>query len=304
MEAREAGKAIAEGFCLMAVQSEVVKWKSEKTLWFCDSVRIVCSSRATLPLKKGPKGVSRRVQNRSCSFFCQRDSGKDWNVLCRATTGSADEQAGSGSKGLYCFIAGDYAVLYCYPDFMGYISHRLHHQIPFLWKLHSVHHSSSKMDWLASVRVHPLNQVISRALGAIPLVLLGFSKETLGAYLIFVGLWAIFIHSNTRFELKWLHKVFATPKFHHWHHCKDMEGRDKNFAGQFPWIDLLFGTYYMPEHWPKEYGIDEPMPAGFVKQMRYPFLKENLQAPSNESEIRLEKTDQRGEDETASAGGT
>lgn len=189
-------------------------------------------------------------------------------------------------------------------DFMGYISHRLHHQIPFLWKLHSVHHSSSKMDWLASVRVHPLNQVISRALGAIPLVLLGFSKETLGAYLIFVGLWAIFIHSNTRFELKWLHKVFATPKFHHWHHCKDMEGRDKNFAGQFPWIDLLFGTYYMPEHWPKEYGIDEPMPAGFVKQMRYPFLKENLQVPSIESENRPEKTDQRGEDETASAGGT
>ena len=30
-----------------------------------------------------------------------------------------------------------------------YATHRLHHSVPFLWRFHSIHHSSQAMDWLA-----------------------------------------------------------------------------------------------------------------------------------------------------------
>jgi sterol desaturase/sphingolipid hydroxylase (fatty acid hydroxylase superfamily) len=48
-----------------------------------------------------------------------------------------------------------------------------------------------------------------------------------------------------------------------------------NFAGTFPIWDLLFGTFYMPEHeMPDAYGIaDKSFPEGFGAQMLYPFRK-------------------------------
>lgn len=166
-------------------------------------------------------------------------------------------------------------------DISGYWAHRLHHTIPFLWKLHSVHHSSENMDWLASARTHPLNVIINRAIAASPLILLGFTKESFGAYLIFIALWGLFIHSNVRFELRWMRPLFATPFFHHWHHSNDPKGQNKNFAGQFPFVDALFGTLYLPDHWPATYGIDKPMPTGYLGQMKYPFQKEELETDTS-----------------------
>jgi sterol desaturase/sphingolipid hydroxylase (fatty acid hydroxylase superfamily) len=41
--------------------------------------------------------------------------------------------------------------------------------------------------------------------------------------------------------------VIASPRpRHRWHHTGEAEARDKNFAGQLPLWDILFGTYYMP----------------------------------------------------------
>ena len=34
--------------------------------------------------------------------------------------------------------------------------HRLLHR-PLLWRFHAVHHSSTQVDWLSAVRVHPVN---------------------------------------------------------------------------------------------------------------------------------------------------
>ena len=51
------------------------------------------------------------------------------------------------------------------------------------------------------------------------------------------------------------------------------EGLDKNFAGLFPFIDLIFGTFYMPKQvLPAAYGVADPtFPGGFGAQMIYPF---------------------------------
>jgi sterol desaturase/sphingolipid hydroxylase (fatty acid hydroxylase superfamily) len=156
----------------------------------------------------------------------------------------------------------------------GYFAHRLAHTIPFLWKFHEIHHSSEQLDWLASARVHPLDQVFIRAVAIIPLYILGFTKEVFGAYLIIALFHGIFIHSNVRFKFKFLRGIFTTPVYHHWHHSNHPEARNKNFAGQLPVLDMLFGTFYHPkEKVPNTYGVNEPLPKGYLAQLKYPFTK-------------------------------
>jgi sterol desaturase/sphingolipid hydroxylase (fatty acid hydroxylase superfamily) len=159
-------------------------------------------------------------------------------------------------------------------DVIGYFYHRLSHSSPLLWRFHAVHHSSEEMDWLAAARIHPVDQIISRALMFVPLYALGFTKETFGAYLLFGAVQAIFIHSNIRFRFGFLKWLIATPEFHHWHHSNDAEAKNKNFAGQFPILDLIFGTVHLPaDKRPEKYGIDESMPQGYFAQMKFPFIR-------------------------------
>ena len=40
-------------------------------------------------------------------------------------------------------------------DFLRYWYHRALHEVPFLWRLHSVHHSVERLYWLNGIRAHP-----------------------------------------------------------------------------------------------------------------------------------------------------
>ncbi|NNF00168.1 MAG: sterol desaturase family protein [Pyrinomonadaceae bacterium] len=156
----------------------------------------------------------------------------------------------------------------------AYFAHRLAHTVPFLWRFHTVHHSSEQLDWLASARVHPLDQVFTRAVVIVPIYILGFTKEVFGAYLILSIFHGIFIHSNVRFRFDFLRGIITTPQYHHWHHSSHSEALNKNFAGQLPFLDILFGTYYHPkEKGPESYGIEELMPNGYLAQLKYPFTR-------------------------------
>ena len=156
----------------------------------------------------------------------------------------------------------------------GYIGHRLSHQVPFLWRFHSVHHSISEMDWLAAARVHPLDQIVTKALTIVPLYVMGFSKATFGAYIGLATVHAVFIHANVRIKFGPLRWLIGSPEFHHWHHSNDPEAHNKNFAGELPLLDLLFGTFYLPKgRMPARYGVSEPVPTGYIGQMLYPFRR-------------------------------
>ena len=157
-------------------------------------------------------------------------------------------------------------------DLGFYLAHRAFHMIPCLWKFHAVHHSIEELDWLAGARVHPIDQIMTKAAGFLPVFSLGFSDAAIGASLLIYGWQSFFVHSNIRVTFGPLRWVLATPEFHHWHHAKDLEARDKNFAGQLPFLDVLFGTVHMPRSKrPKAYGIDEPMPATYPLQLLHPF---------------------------------
>ncbi|NNE68100.1 MAG: sterol desaturase family protein [Pyrinomonadaceae bacterium] len=157
----------------------------------------------------------------------------------------------------------------------GYFAHRIVHTVPFLWRFHAIHHSSEQLDWLASARNHPLDQVFSRAFVFIPLFIMGFTAEVFGAYLVISLFHGIFLHSNVRFKLNFLRGILATPHYHHWHHSNHPEAVNKNYAGQFPVLDILFGTYYFPkEITPYIYGVNEKVPKGYFGQLKYPFRPE------------------------------
>ena len=155
-----------------------------------------------------------------------------------------------------------------------YWGHRLTHQIPFLWRFHSIHHSARDIDFLTNTRAHPVDMVFARTLGFIPVIALGLTGDSTtvtALFLVFGTLWGFFIHANVRWRFGFLEHVIATPFFHRWHHTNDAR-RDRNYAATFPFVDHLFGTYQSPDEWPTGYGIDAPMPASLGGQLLEPFM--------------------------------
>jgi sterol desaturase/sphingolipid hydroxylase (fatty acid hydroxylase superfamily) len=64
--------------------------------------------------------------------------------------------------------------IYVLVDFCAYWMHRLFHRGRW-WPFHAVHHSSEELDWLASVRVHPVNDFVTKLAQVSPVLLLGFN---------------------------------------------------------------------------------------------------------------------------------
>ncbi len=153
----------------------------------------------------------------------------------------------------------------------GYAGHRAAHEVPLLWRFHRVHHSIRDMDWLAANHLHPLDETFGRSAAVLPLYALGFGRVSLGAFVILITVQAIFIHANIRISWGPLRWVIATPQFHHWHHAREPEAYNTNFAGEFPVLDALFGTLYLPaDRWPAQYGIDDIEPTGYLRQLAWP----------------------------------
>ena len=157
-------------------------------------------------------------------------------------------------------------------DLAQYFIHRSMHVVPFMWRVHAIHHSSKALDWIAGSRAHLVEDVVVRGFILIPMMLI-FPPGMLVAYLFFVNIHATWAHCNFGPTVKWLEPFLVQPRFHHWHHTSQPESIDKNFAIHFPWIDRIFGTDYLPkDKWPDTYGLhDEKLPAGFWGQFFYPF---------------------------------
>jgi sterol desaturase/sphingolipid hydroxylase (fatty acid hydroxylase superfamily) len=155
-----------------------------------------------------------------------------------------------------------------------YWGHRWSHEIPLLWRFHAVHHSAEEMDWLVNTHAHPVDMVFTRLCGFIPIYVFGLAQPARGTldavsfFVIFMStLWGFFIHANLRCRLGPLEGLVTTPAFHHWHHTYE-EPFNRNFASMLPWVDRLFGTYYVPEaQWPSRYGTAPPVSSGSTEQL-------------------------------------
>lgn len=168
--------------------------------------------------------------------------------------------------------------LIVFGDLYYYWVHRAFHKIPMLWNFHAVHHSIEDLDWMAAHRVHPIDTGLTNS-GVIILALsFGFESAALAVHAVLFTWHSFLKHSNVNISwgpLKW---IFATPAYHHWHHGNQPDAYDKNFAGQVPIWDILFGTAIMTESSnPEKYGVDDPVPDGFVGQLAYPFKPEKIE---------------------------
>jgi len=161
--------------------------------------------------------------------------------------------------------------IYALVDFCSYWMHRLFHRGSW-WPFHAVHHSPEDLDWLGSLRVHPVNELVNKIAQATPFLLLGYNPTVTLSSAPILTFYAIFIHANVNWDFGPLRSVIATPMFQFWHHSRDREAWDKNFAGLLPLWDILFGTYYMPKsRYPENFGICERMPKDYIGQFWEPF---------------------------------
>ncbi len=157
-----------------------------------------------------------------------------------------------------------------------YWGHRWSHEVPLLWRFHALHHSAEHLDWLVNTRAHPVDLVFSRFTGLLPLYVLGLASPLSGrpdvvslAVVVVGTVWGFLVHANVRWRLGWLESVIATPAFHHWHHTR-RDHTNRNYAAMLPFVDRLFGTWYVPPAWPDEYGTDHPVPVMLYAQLIEP----------------------------------
>jgi sterol desaturase/sphingolipid hydroxylase (fatty acid hydroxylase superfamily) len=163
-------------------------------------------------------------------------------------------------------------------DVFLYWMHRAFHT-GWAWRFHAVHHSPRDLDWVSTERFHPLNNLLTFCLADIAVLLLGFAPETLLILTPFNIIYSTMVHANLNWTFGPLRYVFASPVFHRWHHTTEKEGLDRNFASTFPFLDVLFDTFYMPPgKLPEQFGNGDPdFPEDFVGQLLHPFRRIGFQ---------------------------
>lgn len=160
-------------------------------------------------------------------------------------------------------------------EFSQYWLHRATHTLPFLWRIHAVHHSSPKLYWLASIRFHPSENWLMAMVMVTPVVLLGANIETMMAFSMFINVFGTTQHANISMTpTRLFNYIFAMPELHRWHHAKDIRC---NYGGYLAIWDVLFGSRYMPlerEQTPDNIGIaglTDRFPKNWAGHMLAPF---------------------------------
>ena len=174
-------------------------------------------------------------------------------------------------------------------DLTQYWYHRIHHQVPWLWRFHRTHHSAPYMGMAMASRQNILYTFFfSQIYLTTALTYLG-----LGYPALFVGgiksLITTAAHSSIRWDkpfytIKWLNpiawvmeRLISTPATHHAHHADttdDGVGYYKgNFGNMFFLWDIIFGTGIIKRQYPASYGIKHYQQEEWYAQFLWPIFK-------------------------------
>ncbi len=144
-------------------------------------------------------------------------------------------------------------------DFYGYWSHRLAHQINFLWNKHAIHHSSEEFNLSCALRQSISSFVNLFTFLLIPAAILGVPAKVIAITLpihLFLQFW---YHTKHIKKLGFLEQIIVTPSHHRVHHAINPEYMDKNHGQIFIFWDKLFGTYQEElDSIPAVFGISRP----------------------------------------------
>jgi sterol desaturase/sphingolipid hydroxylase (fatty acid hydroxylase superfamily) len=131
-------------------------------------------------------------------------------------------------------------------DLAIYAQHYAFHHVPWLWRLHRMHHADLDIDLTTGVRFHPIEILISMAIKIAIVLLFGIPAIAVLIFEIVLNATSVFNHANVAMPKgvdRLLRLVVVTPDMHRVHHSIIRAETDSNFGFNLPWWDWLFGTY-------------------------------------------------------------
>jgi sterol desaturase/sphingolipid hydroxylase (fatty acid hydroxylase superfamily) len=141
-------------------------------------------------------------------------------------------------------------------EFVYYWHHRASHRIRWMWATHRVHHSATRLNLTAAIRVGWTGNISGSFLFWLPLAWIGFHPLAIVGALGAGLLYQFFIHTELAPRLGPLEWVLNTPAHHRVHHASNSACLDRNFGGVLIVFDRLFGTFAeAPRDEPLRYGL-------------------------------------------------
>ena len=146
---------------------------------------------------------------------------------------------------------------------VSWVLHYAFHNIRILWNVHRVHHTDTHVDVSTTVRMHPLEFVISAPIIIATIVIFGLPAVVVMLYELFDAAIAVFSHANIKLP-KWLDralvKVIITPNIHRIHHSPHVPETNSNYGATLTLWDRVFGTLQQktePELAHQQLGLSE-----------------------------------------------
>jgi exosortase len=163
-------------------------------------------------------------------------------------------------------------------DLWRYWEHRFFHRIPWLWRVHLVHHSDTQIDVTTSERHHPLEYILGTVVMMALIAALGLPAAAVGVYLLAATVVALYSHANLRLEPsldRLVRRLVVTPSQHAVHHSDLQPETDSNYGSVLTVWDRLFGTYVDPQDAKiPRFGLDyfrRPGDARLLRVLQQPF---------------------------------
>ncbi len=131
-------------------------------------------------------------------------------------------------------------------DLALYLQHRAAHVVPWLWRLHRVHHSDLDFDVSTGVRFHPVEILLSMLWKLVVITALGASPLAALAFEILLSAASLWEHANLRLPEaveRRLRRVIVTPDMHRIHHSVLRRERDTNYGFNLSCWDRWLGSY-------------------------------------------------------------
>lgn len=176
-------------------------------------------------------------------------------------------------------IAAQAIVAMIVGEFLPYWYHRLSHgERPFLWRVHAIHHLPPRLNSLKGSWMHPVNSFLNAFLKLLPLLVLGFSEQTLVVVAVFGLVIGYLSHANIDARTGFLDYLIATPHIHHFHHSLRPE-EARNYGLNVMLWDHVFGTYFNAPGRVDAVGVGAspgrayPPLASVSRHLRYPFQR-------------------------------
>src|SRR5471030_3023566 len=129
---------------------------------------------------------------------------------------------------------------------VSYVTHFVEHKVPWLWRLHRVHHLDTAIDISTGVRHHPVEFFVALVFDISAVLVFGLMPWALIVYGTIDGIFSLLTHANIRYPQRADHAlrlIMVTPRIHAIHHSSYQPETDSNYGGVFTVWDKIFGTY-------------------------------------------------------------